>query len=699
MSNFIVATTAEARQWGSDEKSDVRDRIINQLEDVWDLFYEKNLTGLRNMDYYMGRQWTDEEIVAHQRQYRKAYVFNETFSKVDHLIGTQTQTRMDAKALPREKSDEAQVALINFIIKWFEQINAIEYTETEVFTESTIRGAGCSVMRWKREDVEYGYPSIETVPINEMYWDGNSQKLDLADARWMARVQYRSRRELKELFPSHAATIKNISGSYTLNNLNSVVQTVLDRRQEQHQLKQTGWNADDDILPLIEHYEWELTPTYIVVDEIQDTRKEYENEADAMAYYEGLCDEYIESGRQTLTNPDGSPRIAVVCMDERDYYQTILIGDEFIEREEIATKFFPYDINFCYFYKGDYWAFVDNLISPQDLVNRSFSQLDYQLGATVKGAVTVIPSLLQKGYGIEFARQEWSKTTPFIPVLDHRAFNPIPPGRVQPELFTEVNFGIQRMNDYAGGKNALGLQENAAESGRAVIARAEQGGISRLPIFDKLRYWRQQITLKAIWYIKNFMTPGQILRVIGADEDVQYVELTDGILNTLKEIKIDIVIDEAMKSATARERDFMQLKELFATVQYPPEITMPLLLEYSSLPESKKSEIQSMLGFFQQYQQQQGQQQHQQTLQQQAQDSVARTQMREQMMRSEELDNANKEVEKKQRSVKTKLDDIEKIRAELQNQTLTIAQKNKLYDKLNTAEEIGKRETAKIPAG
>jgi len=696
MANQILATSAGTINLSSDKKEEIFDRVTQNLDDVWPIFYEKNLIGLRNLDYYMGRQWTDEELIAHKRQYRKAYVFNETFSKVDHLIGTQTQTRMDAKVMPREKSDDQRVALINFIIKWYEQVNAIEYTETEVFTDATIRAAGASVIRWKDEEIQYGYPSIEPVPINELYWDTNSQKMDLSDARWMARVQYRTRRECKEMFPEHEGAIDKISETWASNNYGAHVQNVLDHRLAQSQRLSHKWNKDEDFMPLVEYYEWELKPTYIVADEVRDEKKEFEDPEDALSYYEGLIEGYTEGG-EILVNPDASPRVAVVSVMERDYYQTIIVGDQVITHEEIETPFFPWDVCFSYFNKGDYWAFVDNLISPQDLVNRAFSQLDYQLGATVKGAVTVIPSLLYKGYSIETARNEWSKTSPFIPVLDHKAFSPIPAGRIQPELFTEVNFGIQRMTDYAGGRNVLGQQENAAESGRAVIARAEQGGVARLPLFDRLRFWRQNTTYKAIWYIKNYMSPGQILRIIGKDEDVQYVELDDGILQSMREMKLDVIVDEAMKSDTAQERYFLQLKELFATVQYPPEITMPLMLEYMPLPESKKQKIQSMLGFYTQYKQEQEDKQHQETLKEQAKDSYARMQMRQQLETSQQLDDQQKEVDKKTGSLKVKLDDIEKLRAELQNPNVTIEEKNKLYGKLNTAQELGQREAAQAP--
>lgn len=689
----LIATTEKQNE--EYDKKAIADLILNRLDDVWPAFAEKNTNGQRNLNYYMGKQWTDEEIAAHRTQNRKAYVFNETFSKIDHLIGTQTQTRMDAKAIPRERTDDLQVRMLNFIIKWFEQTNNIEFTETDVFTDATIKGAGASVIRWELEDMPNGYPSIESVPIEEMYWDLDAQKVDLSDARWMARVQYLTRREAKEIFPTKKKQIDNMSQSFSVNA--GRIRNIMNERREKYLQKGRALTQDDEIVPLVEYCDWDMEPVYVVIDEITGHTEEFDNESDAQNFYDGLIEGYVAANEELL-NPNGTGRVLIVETSQKQYKLITLIGDEVLTYDKIHTPFFPWDICFSYFSKGDYWAFADNMISPQDLINRAFSQLDYQLGATVKGAVTVIPTLLRGDFTMEKARNEWSKTSPMIPVLSHEAFHPIPAGRVQAELFEEVNFGIQRMTDYAGGKNALGLQENAAESGRAVIARAEQGGIGKLPLFDKLRLWRQNVTYKAIWYIKNHMPPGQVLRIIGGDEDVTYINIDDGILDSLKEIKLDVVVDEAMKSETMRERNFQQLKELFAQQPYPPEITMPIMLEYSNIPESKKRTLRDQLNFYQKYMQQQQEMQKENKLQGEVEDSLKRQQIKAAMQRGQEAEDKKQELDTKEKGVRASLNKIDEIRLKLKNPELSIEDKNKLYDELNTRSELAQRDLANIPS-
>ena len=48
---------------------------------------------------WFGQQWTELEEEAHYQQGREPFVFNEIQHKVDHLVGTQTQTRLDIKTV------------------------------------------------------------------------------------------------------------------------------------------------------------------------------------------------------------------------------------------------------------------------------------------------------------------------------------------------------------------------------------------------------------------------------------------------------------------------------------------------------------------------------------------------------------------------------------------------------------------------
>ncbi|MGC8978643.1 hypothetical protein [Caldisericum sp.] len=600
--------------------------IINNIESVYDYFYDKFQIAERNLRYYKGEQWTPEELIAHKKQFRRAYVFNEIFSKVDHIIGTQTQTRMEINVIPREKEDGKQAEILGHLVKWVEQVNDFKIVETNVFTDAIIRGFGVSGISWKFEDVLFGYPQIQVFPAWQFFWDLNSCELDLSDARWMARVQYLPRKTLKELFPQNEEQIDEISKTFGKFNFDFPYWIQPDKRQY---LDKT-LIKEYELLPLIEYYDWSLKNVYIVVDNIRGKNLKFENGNDAKEFAQGLIDAYAEENRILWTS-DGDPRVFVNVVQDRIYKQCLIIGDQIISDEEIATPFFPYDICFAYFNQGDFWSLVDQLISPQDLINRAFSQLDYHLGTSVKGALTIVRSMLDKSFGLEDLRQEWSKTTPIIPVLDHNAIRQLQFSTVPPQLFDEVNFGIQRLVDYVGGRNILGFTEKAGESGKAVQERAQQAGISRMPLFDKLQIWRKSVGEKIIWYLQNIMEDEQILKIIGNDDTLEYVPLNKELVNSLKEISYDVVVDETAATSYVKEKYFKQLLALFQQFPTAPEVIVPTLIQFSDLPESQKKDILSKLEFYQQYMQMKQQQQHEENIRKQAEDVVKRKMIRQQL--------------------------------------------------------------------
>jgi hypothetical protein len=681
----------------NDEEKDIlASRITSDLESTREFFHTKMKDRNLYYDYYASEQWTAEEKAEHTEQNRHPYVFNEIQHKVDHLAGMEIQTKLEPRIIAREAGDEAQVELLNFMLKWADQINNTAEVQSEAFVDMVVGGATAAVVRWDTEDLVYGAPIVERVPINEIYWDTNAKRIDLSDARWMARVMYVTKYDALEQFPEYEEAIDKAEGTIAGNWTGAIYNKLTEHQEKTLNNQWTTLLLDErKVIIVVEYYERTKIYKYVVANEIEVDYKEFEQKEAAQSYYDGLVESYVTSNTD-LINPDGTPRVSLLQTCHDVVQQTLMIGTEVVSHELTALTFFPYVIGFCYFNEGDYWSFVKGLIDPQMLVNRFFSQWDYQLGTAPKNVVTVMSSLLKKGWEIEDVRRELAKTAPVIPVHSHQAMNFVPPVPVNAELYQGINFAIGRMTDYSGGRNALGLQENAAESGRAVVARAEQGGLARLPLFDRMRLFRQEITMRMVWFMKNYMAPGQIIRVIGIDDEVQYVELEDGLLDTLKEIRYDIEIDEAMKSSSVRERNFQQLKELFSVVQLPPEIVVPMMLEYSEIPKSKKREIAQQLEFYQQYMQQKMEMEKEQKLTQEVQDSIKKSQMKEAMTMADQIGEQVQEAKREQKNLKTKLTDIEEMKMKMAESNMTLGEKSKMYDKLQTPEELAGRTTATL---
>ena len=660
---YSVETPVKVERFAIEDAYAIVRYVLDDLKDVETFFLNKQELAERNHLFYRGEQWTGAEKQMHEMQRRVPYVFNEVMSKVDHIIGSQVQTRLDIKAVGREPGDEGAAQLLTYLLKWVTQVNDLEDVETRIFQKGIIGGWGVAVVYWELEEVPYGYPRIEYAPANEFYWDATAIEPDLSDARWMARVSLRNRRFLKERYPMYADQIDECSTDGVYTNSGGSVQSVVRTKNQQLSTNAAYYmsQSDKDTLEHIEYFEKVNINRYTIFDDISGETNSFDNRNEAVDYYSGLIDAYSEAGT-SIIDENGIELVVFVTEQVPQLIQTIIIGGELIYNGMTTLPDFPYVVFFPYFDEGDFWAFVDVLIYPQILLNRSFSQWDYILGASNKNAVTVMESLLKKGMTVENIRDEWSRTSPIFPVLSHDAIRPMPNIQVNPQLFQNITYANQRMEVYAGGKNALGLQENAAESGAAVQARAEAGGIGKLTVFDRLKIWKKGVAIRATWYIKNYMSARQIIRLLGDEEDVSYIDMDDGIFDTLREIKTDITIDEAVKTEAMKERHLQQALQATNLLKLPDLLAADLVMEYLPLPDSKKEKIRSMLPILQEAEQKAAAQAAEQKMQQEVDNAVKKKQMKDAKILGDELAASTDEIRQKAKEITTETKNLEAMR-------------------------------------
>lgn len=612
--------------------SDVYSRIIDDIETARPLFADMWAEARRNSQFVQGNQWDEQDRDAHERQNRIPYVFDQISPKVNAVLGVHSARRVEASVIPTEPGDEPTAYVANRLIKWCEQINRMDEVESEVFYDMIVKKVGCTVTRWALTDTLSGRPVVERVPIYQMMWDPNAVDVSLADAKWMCRVIPITRQDAIERWPEYEEAVRNAGGYGDESSLvRTDVMTARQRFMAQSGRAISEVDLRGDIIA-IEHFEKAKQYIYIVVDQISNQMNEFDNPEAASSYVDGLLSQYAE-GDVSLIDADGNDMVTTVTLSKDIVIQSLIFGSECVSREVTELPDFPYQIAFCYHDDGEYWSFVDQLIDPQMFQNRMISELDNQIGRGNKNIMTVVEQKLKRGYTIVDLSREASKVSPKIPVLSHDAINVVPNQPAQSDLVPAITMAISHMTDIVGGRNALGLQENAAESGAAVRARQEAAGMARMPVFAHINSWRRKVTEMCLWYMRRYLAPEQQMRIMGSEGKPEWILVTQEVLDSLVSARMDVIVTEAVDTLTARERQFVQIKELFQTIgpMLPPDVIITTMLEYSSIEQETKTKILGMLPAIQQYQQQQAQQAQQAKLEQSVQNSMLRKQMKEQL--------------------------------------------------------------------
>jgi tetratricopeptide (TPR) repeat protein len=100
---------------------------------------------------------------------------------------------------------------------------------------------------------------------------------------------------------------------------------------------------------------------------------------------------------------------------------------------------------------------------------------------------------------------------------------------------------------------SMGRTTNAT-SGKAIIARQEQGALATAPLFDNLRMARAFHGEKRLSLVEQFMSEQKQFRVTNQRGNPDYVTINDGLPeNDIVRTKADFKISEAEFNATARQ--------------------------------------------------------------------------------------------------------------------------------------------------
>lgn len=606
------------------------DMVMTDIQRVYPYFADIHARSRRNVNFYANYQWNSHELNAHARQFRIPYVWNKIGQQINNLLGTQLQTKLDVRSSPIEAGDAGVAQLLNKMIKWAEQVNNINKIESEVFKSGILGGIGVTQTSWDFSEFYGGYPRVDRLPSSQLGWDLNSTEIDLSDTRFMFRITPLTRGQALEEYPEYADAIDRADRSYS--HAYSIMRDAYTPLQAAYSNGIMMSQKARDLIYMIQHFEKTVQNKYIAVDLIGKTEPiVFEDEREASRYYQGLIDSYMESGEE-LQDRNGYDNVFVAEVKRELFTQNLVIGNECVASLDTELAKYPWDVYFANYVDGDFWSPADSMISPQRFLNRTVSEWDLQVGRANKQFATVIESKLAKGWDFNKFMTARSQTGAGVPVYSHDAIQFAQNQPAHPDMSKMLSMAQGFMMELAGGPNALGMQENAAESSKAVRARQAAAGLAKMPLYNNLTSWRYGVTENMVWYMKQFLDDSQVLRILGDGGRASFLELDSNLLNTIKESRTDIQIVSTVDSDIAREETREQIKEFAQSMQgvIPGEVLLPIMLELSDIDLDMKEKMLSQIEHYQQWLQQQQQQQMQMKLQERADNQVETEYMREQ---------------------------------------------------------------------
>jgi hypothetical protein len=536
-------------------------------------------------DYYDSLQWAEDEAQEVRDRGQAPLVYNLGKPVIDWLIGTEKRARVDAKVLPREEADVEGAEVKTKLLKYLQDVNKSEFSVSHSFSESIKAGLG-----WLEDGINSD-PTKELIFSRHESWrniihDSTGVERDLSDSRYLFRIRWLDLDVALAYFPERAAAIKAAAVSADLYGNDQdeefwyLGQHFQARDNEGNVVGRRTYVSDvfvNNRRERVKLYEcWYRDP--VAVKTVSGG--EFDGKTFDPAHPEMQAS--VVSGVASLYNRI-EMQVRCAIMTEAD-----LILDM---KSPYRHNRFPFTPIWCYRRARDHapYGVFRSIRDPQDDYNKRMSKAQFILATT---RVVMDTGAVED---VEILREEVARPDG---VIEKRKGYELNIGR-DAELAQEHVMLMDRasnMINQVGGvtQENLGRETNSI-SGKAVLAKQDQGSVVTAEIFDNLRFARQLSGEIRLSLAEQYMNQPKVLRIVGNKGKVSWIKVneqdpvTGNVLNDITANQADYVIGEQDYRQTIRQAMFETLAEMVAKMA--PEIGIQLLdvvVDMAEIPDKEE---------------------------------------------------------------------------------------------------------------
>lgn len=161
--------------------------------------------------YYDGNQWDFEDAETLRKRGQAPVVYNEVKPTIDWLIGTERRARVDFIVVAEEQGEEAEedARLKTKLLKYLDQANRTSFERSYAAEDAFKAGLG-----WLEVGIR-GDKSGPPVYVGAESWrnilyDSQAQKRDLSDARYIFRIKVVDLDVAETMFPDKKVELQNV---------------------------------------------------------------------------------------------------------------------------------------------------------------------------------------------------------------------------------------------------------------------------------------------------------------------------------------------------------------------------------------------------------------------------------------------------------------------------------------------------------
>jgi len=557
----------DARDFLNDYKSTARKKledhydIVKEFGESYERAYQQLNTfqaeAYRDEAYFLGYQWSLEELAYLNNQRRSSFTYNMIRRMVTLVDGIQRQNQLASRVTAIEDAAEETADILTDSLQYVMQYGGGYEAKNSGFKDALITGISF-ISPWidYREDPVSGDIKFKVDQWNSAMWDPFYYEPDLSDCSFFSRRKYLSRSEVISLLPDKEDIIQGLSYG-----------TRDDKYTYLPFARQWGLQK---LLNVTEYWRKVWKVKDVLVDMESGEVTEWKGDKGRLKYLKAL-----HPSLEIMHKPVRSVELGIIVEGELLYY-----GED------------PYgldDYPFVPCYGGEYrpsfdlytWklqGLVRFVRDPQTELNKRRSKmvdiLDAQLNSgwiAKTGAVTNNQSLFKSGNG----QVIFLKPDADINDVQRLQAPDIPQGQFAlMDAFEKDIPNILGINP-----EMLGMPENEKVETAAILSKMRQaaGLVSLRGIFDSLSLTQKILSKKVLKMIQKNYTPEKIRLITKKTPTAEFYSQAFA--------RYDVVVEEGVLTDTQRQSQFSQL---LALQSMGFEIPQSLIIKKSNLQDKKE---------------------------------------------------------------------------------------------------------------
>lgn len=506
-----------------DDKSDIINRTWQRYNYLRDnghsSFVEK---ASRCEDFFEGRQWDPADLANLRASRRPAVTVNKIIATLSNVMGEQIFNRTDISFKPRNEGATAEVA--DALTKVFMQIsdnNELPWVRSDVFADGIISSRGFYDVRLDFTDSVHGEVRITQLNPKNVLIDSDAEGYDPDTWNDVIITKWLSIDQIESLYGKKVADKISLDMSRVNGGNNSDIDDARDRfGTTKGVYVPEGMDPDPSVarsVRVVERQHRVLTNLQVFTDRAT---------GDVRNVPDGWDKERISQ------HLEANPHLEVQKRPGTRIRWTVVAGNEVLHDTWSPYRHFTVVPYFPHFRRGRTVGLVENLIGPQELLNKVRSQELHVINTSANSGWIVKANAL-KNMSLAELEQRGAQTGLVVEVEDIGALSKISPNQV-PSGLDRVSYkaeedikSISGVSDYMSG---FAREDVAAKS---VRANQQSGQANLAKVMDNLNRSDHMLARTVLAMVQEYYT----------EERMIYIT-SDRITNRTEELAVNQVTPE-----------------------------------------------------------------------------------------------------------------------------------------------------------